>query len=85
MFVSIPSILSGLLLLTLRAAADQVPNLPYDPNTWPGCTYWYDNYGDMTCLEAVDYNFMKLDDMIKWNPSLSSDGTNCVGWTLYLS
>lgn len=36
-------------------------------------------------MEAVDCNFMRLDDVVKWNPRLASDGTNCAGWTLYLS
>lgn len=86
MFFSALCVLSGLLLLSLPAAsADEVPNLPYDPATWPGCTFWYDNYGDMTCVETVAYYYVKLADMIKWNPRLSSDGTNCVGWTDYMS
>lgn len=85
MFFSTPCVISGLLLLSLPAAADEVPNLPYDPATWPGCTFWYDNYGDMTCVETAAYYYIKLADMIKWNPRLSSDGTNCVGWTNYMS
>lgn len=28
---------------------DDTPNLPFDPNTEPSCTWWWDNDGSIPC------------------------------------
>lgn len=57
--------------------------LPRDIDVWPGCTYWWDSIGEKSCLEVVSYFQITLEEIVKWNPSLSIEGGSCVGWSDY--
>lgn len=34
---------------------DEVPHMPYDPNTTSECTWWYDNDGGMSCQDLLSF------------------------------
>jgi hypothetical protein len=50
---------------SLRARGE-VPEMPYDPNTVAGCTWWYDNDGFMSCDELLGFMGIPLDSFISW-------------------
>lgn len=77
------TIVFWLALQCVNVLADVKPVLPIDIGVWPGCTFWYDSIGEMTCMEAVSYWQITLEDLVKWNPSLSIEDGSCVGWSDY--
>jgi hypothetical protein len=61
--------------LTTRDAA---PQMPYDPNTIQTCTWWYDNYLDLSCTDVRDSMYLiRPSDFSRWNPSITLD---CGNW-----
>lgn len=42
------------------------PQLPYDPNTTPYCTYWVDNRGQEVCEEIPDWWGIAMEDFLRW-------------------
>lgn len=61
----------------------QIPQLPHAPNTLDGCADYLDynsNSSDpnINSCNSVSYaNDVSLSDLHQWNPSLSTDPTNC--------
>lgn len=42
------------------------PQMPYDENTIPECTWWYDNDGSATCTNLLRYWTVELADFMFW-------------------
>ncbi len=63
--------------LVHTAVADAWPWLSYDPNTIAGCSFWYDNKGDRTCVSIRESWNISPETFSRWNPSISLD---CKGW-----
>jgi hypothetical protein len=49
-----------------NAARDTTPQYPYDPNTTPYCTQWWDTQGLFTCQELVEVYSLSMADFIRW-------------------
>ncbi|KAJ5874552.1 uncharacterized protein N7529_002982 [Penicillium soppii] len=56
---------------------DETPQLPYDPNTTPYCTWWVDDDGSSKCADIPGYWAISMADFVRWNPSV---GSNCAGY-----
>jgi hypothetical protein len=50
--------------LTLRRG--ETPNFPYDPNTTPYCTWWWDNDGSIVCADLADEFWTTTEDILRW-------------------
>ncbi|KAL2834118.1 hypothetical protein BJY01DRAFT_253182 [Aspergillus pseudoustus] len=48
------------------------PQLPYDPDTTPYCTWWVDNAGSSSCQNILSDWLISLDDFRRWNPSITA-------------
>ncbi|CBF71205.1 hypothetical protein AN6664.2 [Aspergillus nidulans FGSC A4] len=48
------------------------PQLPFDPNTTPYCTWWIDNDGSSSCSDILSDWIISLDDFRRWNPSITA-------------
>ncbi|KAG8408033.1 hypothetical protein J3459_018269 [Metarhizium acridum] len=59
----------------LQARASR-PRFPFDKNTSPYCTFWYENDGSMPCTEALELFSVSLEDFVRWNPSVTSTCDN---------
>ncbi|KAM0254536.1 hypothetical protein ACHAQJ_006696 [Trichoderma viride] len=57
---------------------DATPNMPYDPNTDPSCSWWWDNDGSLACKDMPGEWGITLADFLRWNPSITSDCGNYV-------
>ncbi|KAH8648948.1 hypothetical protein BGZ60DRAFT_203560 [Tricladium varicosporioides] len=68
----------------LLVAADVHPNWPYDCNSTPYCTWWYDNDGSFDCHEILskEFTWVAKADFLRWNPSISE---TCGGWAKWQS
>lgn len=64
-----------------QVLADIVPHLPYDLNTTSACTFWYDNFGAMTCEQTAEVYLTTMEKVVELNPLLSIVDGYCVGWT----
>lgn len=42
------------------------PQLPFDPNTSPYCTYWIDNNGEEVCAEIPEWWGISMADFLRW-------------------
>ncbi|KAH7037266.1 uncharacterized protein B0I36DRAFT_380504 [Microdochium trichocladiopsis] len=56
---------------------------PYDPNTTPYCTWWYDVYPGDTCRDVISAWGVSMADFVRWNPSLTSTCGNFKSGTSY--
>ncbi|KAH7016398.1 uncharacterized protein B0I36DRAFT_368934 [Microdochium trichocladiopsis] len=52
--------------------------MPYDENTIPECTWWYDNDSSTTCTNLLRNWGVPLADFMFWNPSLTSGCGNFI-------
>ncbi|KAH6874031.1 LysM domain-containing protein [Thelonectria olida] len=57
---------------------DATPNMPYDPNTDPNCSWWWDNDGSIACKNMPGEWGITLADFLRWNPSITSDCGNYI-------
>ncbi|KAF2473993.1 uncharacterized protein BDR25DRAFT_386910 [Lindgomyces ingoldianus] len=62
---------------------DEKPALPFDPNTTPYCTWWYDNDGSIPCSQMPALWVISLDDFRRWNPSITAECSNFVSGKSY--
>ncbi|EXK32525.1 hypothetical protein FOMG_12694 [Fusarium oxysporum f. sp. melonis 26406] len=52
------------------------PSMPIAPGTIQSCASWYDNDGSLPC-ELIPYAWnLSLEDLIKWNPSITAECGN---------
>ncbi|KAL3452698.1 hypothetical protein BJX65DRAFT_302607 [Aspergillus insuetus] len=51
---------------------DNTPELPYDPDTTPYCTWWIDNDGSSSCRHILSDWRISLNDFRRWNPSITA-------------
>ena len=42
------------------------PTMPYDSNTTPGCIWWWDNDGFLTCEERVNTWGITFEEFFLW-------------------
>ncbi|KAL2211785.1 hypothetical protein CC79DRAFT_1378678 [Sarocladium strictum] len=60
--------------------ASPEPTHPYDPNTHPGCTWWWNNDGEVSCKDLLGSTGfgITIDDLLAWNPSLTPECGNFI-------
>ncbi|KAL4820370.1 hypothetical protein BDW67DRAFT_172612 [Aspergillus spinulosporus] len=51
---------------------DDTPQLPYDPDTTPYCTWWIDYDGSSSCQNILSDWLISLDNFRRWNPSITA-------------
>jgi hypothetical protein len=56
---------------------DVTPNMPYDLNTISTCTYWYDNFEGLSCLDVRTSLNISAQTFSRWNPSIT---LSCDNW-----
>ncbi|KAK4666249.1 hypothetical protein QC763_0070920 [Podospora pseudopauciseta] len=56
----------------VKARDGLTPSLPYDPNTTSQCFWWADITSATTCDTIVRDNYITLEELRRWNPSLAS-------------
>ncbi|KAJ4983400.1 putative LysM domain-containing protein [Stagonosporopsis vannaccii] len=77
-------LLSGLLEVVGVGATPLVardgpsPALPYDTNTSKYCTWWVDLTSTVSCASFLSNNYVTIDDLRRWNPSITADCGNMV-------
>ena len=49
----------------LYARADK-PNFPYDKNTTPYCSFWYDNDESMSCQDIISVFAIPMEKFVSW-------------------
>ncbi|KAF5253349.1 hypothetical protein FANTH_1761 [Fusarium anthophilum] len=55
---------------------DDTPSMPIAPGTTQSCASWYDNDGSLPC-ELIPYAWnLSLEDLIRWNPSITAECGN---------
>ncbi|KFY46133.1 hypothetical protein V494_00591 [Pseudogymnoascus sp. VKM F-4513 (FW-928)] len=59
-------------------ARDTTPKFPYDPNTTPYCSEWWDTQGIFSCQELVDVYSLTIAEFIRWNPSITAQCGNYI-------
>ncbi|RYP35821.1 hypothetical protein DL767_003676 [Monosporascus sp. MG133] len=59
-----------------RRGGSVTPNLTYDPNTDPNCSWWLDAHDGLRCEMVVEWPGLTMDDFKKWNPSIKT----CADW-----
>lgn len=45
---------------------DATPNMPFDPNTDPNCSWWWDNDGSISCKDMPSEWGITLTDFVRW-------------------
>ena len=49
-----------------RSTSESTPKFPYDPNTTPYCTLWWDNNGSIACTDMPCAWGISLEDFLRW-------------------
>ncbi|KAM7221626.1 carbohydrate-binding module family 50 protein [Rhypophila decipiens] len=58
------------------AAAGSEPGMPTMPDSSSQCVYWYDNNGFMSCEAAASSNWITVEELREYNPSIGAGCTN---------
>ncbi|KAF4465975.1 domain-containing [Fusarium albosuccineum] len=54
------------------------PLLPFDPDSSPFCTWWYDNHGGIECEDMPAFWDITVTEWHRWNPSVAESCDNFV-------